>query len=431
MKKQSRSTHNNRPGGMLFSSRTGVFLAVILTVHVLLSLTYWHYIPYGASPDEGPHGKYVQALSESHRLPVFKVTDRQGYEAHQPPLYYTLGVPFYLLGQKVGMDQPAEMVRLLSVILGALSILVVYYAMASAFPQMEDLALGAAGFAALLPTHVILAASVSNDPLMELVFGLGLLILARIIVHGLTWMRSIALGAVLGIGLITKSTCVLLFPIAVTCYWLAVRRWQFGASRFFAHLTAAAAIGLLIGGWWLVRNQLLYGDPLAVSQFERAFAHTPKPEFFLDRGCSIPSYVALVGMWTFASFWGVFGHMNIFMPTWLYILLGVVSGAAMIASCCQLKQLTKSDVSRRILAIYAVTVVLTIAAFVEFNIHFFQAQGRYLYPAIVPLSLWWTLGMRGLLPARLHSYTVLIATGVPGLVQIPALVTCISRMPYY
>ncbi|MGB9586833.1 MAG: ArnT family glycosyltransferase [Armatimonadota bacterium] len=404
---------------------------MILTVHILLALTYWHYIPYGASPDEGPHGKYVQALSESHRLPVFKVTDRQGYEAHQPPLYYALGVPFYLLGQKVGMDEPAEMVRLLSVILGAVSILVVYYATASAFPQMEDLALGAAGFVALLPTHVILAASVSNDPLMELVFGIGLLVLARTLVRGLTLPRSIALGVVLGMALLTKSSCVLLFPIALTGYWLAIRHWRLGARQFFAHFTTAIGISILIGGWWLARNQLLYGDPLAVSQFESAFAHTPKPQFFLDRGCSMLSYVALVGMWTFASFWGVFGHMNVFMPTWLYTLLGVVSGAAMIASCRQLKQLAKSDVSRRILAIYGVAVVLTVAAFVEFNIHFFQAQGRYLYPAIIPLSLWWILGMQGLLPARLRRHALLIATGIPALVQIPALITCISRMPYY
>ena len=409
------------------------WLIAILCVHLLLAAVYWHYTPFGAPPDEGPHGLYVQTLVEEHKLPVFDVSDRQRYESHQPPLYYLMGVPFYLIGQVVRMGEPAVAVRLLSMLLGALSILVIYRAVLLAFPRERHVALASAGFAALLPTHVMLSSSVGNDILAEVIFGLAVLVMVRIILDGPSWRTTVALGAVLGLGLLTKTTCVLLFPAAVLAYGLVWRRGTSGLTSATRHIGVLVCVSVAVGGWWLVRNQALYGDVLAMSQFRRAFEHTARPEYWLNRGFSGVEYWLLVGLWTFHSFWGVFGHMNVFMPSWAYIGLAATSLCVIVACLrVEIELRAESAQTRDILLIYNVVLLLVLLAFLQFNASYFQTQGRYLYPALVPISAFWVLGVRRLLPARMRSWMPYAAASVPLIAQVVALATCIvPKMPFY
>lgn len=427
------SASHHQPTESTYPNRDRLWLAVIIVAHIILALVYWHYTPFGAPPDEGPHALYVRSLAENHHLPVFEASDRANYEAHQPPLYYALGVPFYLAGRALGMYDPGEMVRLLSMILGALSILVIYAAVRRAFPEEPNLGIGAAGFAALLPTHVMLSSSVSNDILVELVFGLAILMATQIALNGVTLRRTLVLGAILGIGLLTKTTCILLFPVALAACIIAWSRGRSSARSALGYLGIALVVGIAIGGWWLIRNRILYGDPLALTQFTQAFEHTAKPDFWLSRGLSITQYWLVVAVWTFCSFWGVFGHMKVFMPTWVYIALAAVTPAVKIGSF--VRQIGLWRESRRnadVVVIYYVVCIFVVAAFIKFNISFFQAQGRYLYPALVPLSAFWALGIGKLLPARMRDWSPCLAIGIPALVQIAALATCIiPRMPYY
>ncbi len=400
-------------------------LWVILVVHCALALIYWHFTPYGMPPDEGPHGLYVQSLVEQHKLPVFDPADRGNYEAHQPPLYYVLGAPFYMLGDAMGLDNPAEAVRLLSLILGALSILVVYQAVSAATVSESSLALAAAGFVALLPTHVMLSSSVSNDILSELIFGLGLLVSTNILVRGVSMPRTLAAGAIIGLGLLTKTTCLLIAPIILAAFLFIALRARPVHKLAFLHFIIAALTALVIGGWWLVRNYALYGDPFAASQFALAFGHTAKPEYWLSRGFSIGQYWLLVIAWTFCSFFGVFGHMKVFMPTWFYLALAVLT-LVVKAGVVRLRAgfvEGSTEVRRDVLALYTMLVVLVAASFVVFNTQYFQAQGRYLYPAILPFAVYWALGIRKAFPKSMEQWTSLIVMAVPLAAQIMALLT--------
>jgi 4-amino-4-deoxy-L-arabinose transferase-like glycosyltransferase len=406
----------------------GKWLVLLVALHVILALVYWHYTPYGAPPDEGVHGNYVHALVRDKALAVFDPSDRANYEAHQPPLYYVMAVPFYLVGRALDLPDPGIVVRLLSLILGAAAIVVGYRAVLRAFDD-EKVALGAAGFIALLPTHVMLSSSVSNDILAELVFGLALLVVAGIVVDGSSWKRTTALGVVLGAGLLAKTTCVLLFPMALLAYALM---WRRGKGRSIVlHAAVLAGLSVIIGGWWFARNQMLYGDALGISQFQQAFGHTAKPEYWLGRGWSGWMYALLVIGWTFAGFWGVFAHTTVFMPTWSYVVLAFISVAVISASVRGAVRLKENLAGRKMLLVYGVTLALVVLAFALFNLRFFQAQGRYLYPAIVPISALWAIGISGLLPAAKRRYAPYVALAIPAAVQIIALTTCIiPRMPW-
>lgn len=400
-----------------------LWLVAIVLLHLVLGSVYWAHTEYGVSPDERYHGLYVEHLAVDNRLPVFAEHGADDYEAHQPPLYYLLGVPFFLAAGGVG-------VRLLSLLLGALSVLVVYATIKTLLPDREHISIACAAFVALLPMHIALSSSVANDILMELVFGVALLLITGMIMGArVSSLASGLLGLVLGLGLLTKTTCILLFPGALLAYWLMVRRGTLTPGLAVRQVGIVLAVSLTIGGWWLVRNTVLYGDPLAVSVFNKAFADTAAPEFFMRIGWT--GYLTIVAAWTFASFWGVFGHMRVFMPTWAYLGLAGVSIVALAAGVRPVRKLRESSAVRDTLTVYGVTAALVLITFVRFNLTFFQAQGRYLYPAIIPIALIGILGVERLITERNRKWSAAVVTGGMLLVTLIALFTAvIPVLPY-
>lgn len=390
------------------------FIYLIIAIHAVLALIYWHMVPFGGPPDEGPHGKYIGFLADNTRFPVFDVTDRTNYEFHQPPLYYGLGVPFYLVGKLARLPDPDSMARLLSILLGAISIYLIYLSMQMIFNDYR-ISLACAGFAAFLPTHVMLSSSVSNDILTELIYSAMFLLFIIQIKENLSWRNTVITGILLGVGILTKTTCLILFPMYGILIFLLLIRKSTPLRFCVLHYLAASGIGLLIGGGWLVRNTLLYGDPFGLKLFQTAFEHTARPEFFLNQGLSMIQYLEMVAMWTFASFWGVFGHMKVFMPNWIYISLAVISIPFAVISIVSWMKMMRTDRDQRyIFALSMALLSAVLLSFIRFNMIFFQAQGRYLYPALIPIAILFCLGIsRRLSPIAIY--------GIMFVVQIVAL----------
>ncbi len=363
------------------------WLYLIILIHILLAFIYWSYTPLGLPPDEGPHGFYVNYLVEKHSLPVFDPNDRNNYEFHQPPLYYTLGAPFIMLGKLLNLSESVYAVRFLSILLGALSLIFIYHTIQLIF---EDKRISLVGtiFAALLPTHVMLSSSVSNDILAELIFSVGLYLIIYQLLKGLSWKLTILTGVVAGAAILTKTTCILIIPVYLVMMLLLLLKKEIPVKTILSHILISMGIGLLAGGWWLVRNNMLYGDPFGLKIFENAFRNTAKPEYFFEQGLSVFQYIMLVAGLTFASFWGVFGHMKIFMPTWVYISLAIIFVPASILSIIVwCREIKNKPVLKNIGIVCITLLLLTLLSFIRFNITFFQAQGRYLYPALIPISM--------------------------------------------
>ena len=102
----------------------------------------------------------------------------------------------------------------------------------------------------------------------------------------------------------------------------------FAWRRLGRDLLLTTALAVAIGGWWLMRNQVLYGDPLAQSAFVGAFEDRPSPQEYMARyDVPLPFYLIQVTLWTCASALGVFGpvHSNLFVffPVWVYVLVGL------------------------------------------------------------------------------------------------------------
>jgi 4-amino-4-deoxy-L-arabinose transferase-like glycosyltransferase len=426
------------------------WVPALLALYLALAVGYNLATPFGAPPDERPHSLYVDYLATQRSLPVLRREQRDAYEAHQPPLYYLLCLPvrwasrFLPEGNPSGIWAREKTLRLVSTLIGAVGLLLIGRLAAVLCPDGEALAIGATAFAAFLPMRLATAAAVGNDLLAELTFTTTLLLLALAIRAGITARRTLALGVTLGFGLLTKSTCLLLFPTAALGLALAVSRKEDLPQRradrregrttlsptwqFLAALVGAFAVALAVGGWWLARNQHLYGEVFVAHTFERYFQDTARPEFFLRRGLTFGQYLLFVVVpLTFESFWGVFGHMQIRMqPAWLYTFLLLPSLAAVggLVGAYARREAMDRD-ARAIWGLLVVTWLLVAAAFLRFNTAFFQAQGRYLFPAMAPIALLFTLGLQSLGPARWRPGVALGMTVGMLLLALCALFACI------
>lgn len=392
----------------------------VVAAHILLAIAYNLATPFGNNgymntPDEGAHFQYVQFVAREWRLPIFEGYAGVGYEAHQPPLYYFLAAIVYHLFGGEGKG-----VRLLSTLCSAGVVWLVWLSLRRIAPERPLLALSGMGFAAFLPMHLAMGSAVGNDALTNLLFAAVLYLLLRLYTHDPSEARGSLLpdgrieregilGVLLGLALITKATAVLLAPVvAVGVLWQArLQRQSWGRAALGVGLTLGLA--LLIGGWWFVRNTLLYGDPLLQKTFINVFAGTVKAEDFLKMGATWGQYLQLVADWTFRSFWFAYGTprtANIGKPDFLPDSVYWVSAAWMLLALggfvWRLREPMPTGV-RAWLALCGIAFVLVLVSFLLFIRVFFQAQGRYFYPALLPISVFLALGWERLFPEPLRA----------------------------
>lgn len=385
--------------------RTG--LAALVALYLLLAALYAWLTPAWQNPDEPAHYNYIRQLAENGSLPVLQPGDYHQqyladivarnfppqlsidalrYEGHQPPLYYLLLAPVYRAsaGSLLAL-------RLGSALLGALLVLCAGLAAWEYFQPQLPLALAAAAFVAFIPQHVAMLASVNNDALAELWMMLGFWLLLRSAATPNTrnyWLLSL----VLGLAFITKATVYILLLPALLALWLD---WRAGRSTPAASI-AKLLPALLLGGLWWARNAAVYGwpDVLGLQRHAAVVVGQPRTADWLAQFGAAQFMRRLLAT-TFNSFWGQFGWMSAPMSGAIYALLGLLCAAI----CAGLwlgrasAATSKNTLRQRQHMLLLAGAAGTLLAFLYYNLSFVQHQGRYLFPALLPLAIVATHGL--------------------------------------
>jgi hypothetical protein len=122
---------------------------------------------------------------------------------------------------------------------------------------------------------------------------------------------------------------------------------------------------------------------------------------------------------SFRSFWGQFGWMAVPMDERVYGLLALACLFALWGFLHWLPQGWRAlkDAQRLGLILLALSLSLTALSFLWYNLKFVQHQGRYLFPALTPLGLWFSLGLReGLKRKAIVTAGLILALGALALV---------------
>ena len=423
--------------------RNSSVLMVIIVAYLCVGVAYALVTPLWETPDEPAHYNYVRYLIEHQSLPVLRHGDYDfaylerikaarfppemsidpiRYESHQPPLYYLAGA---VLAAPLPEGWRPTALRLLSVLLGAVLLWVAYLVVIEVFPDRPVIAWGAAGFVATVPMHVAMTAAINNDTIAEVILGLILLMLVRRVMnrpgsHSTT--GDLVLGVLMGLGLLTKTTTYVALPLSLmvllapSCLGRVGNRGPRESS-----LSAGRALGiaLLMGLPWFVRNAVVYGgtDILGLARHNAIMTEQPRTaEWLAHLGWG--GMLKQFGVTTFRSFWAQFGWMGILVDERIYLALAVVSAliglGVLLFLLRDLKAL--SNQQKLALGVLALSFLLTLASYLWYNIQFVQHQGRYLFPALIPLSVCFALGMWKLVE-RPHAWYVagLMLVAVVGL----------------
>lgn len=174
-----------------------------------------------------------------------------------PPAYYALGAAVLRVTglADARWDQAMLALRLLDVVLLALVVPLAAGA-ARRVTGSASAGLVAASFPLFLPQLGHVMGSVNNDAFVVLAGAGATYLAARVVTGDLRWRVAVALGAVVGLGLLGKVMLAFALPMVGVAYLLARGRpWPARLGRL-AVATAAAGV---VGGWWWVRNVLMLG----------------------------------------------------------------------------------------------------------------------------------------------------------------------------
>jgi 4-amino-4-deoxy-L-arabinose transferase-like glycosyltransferase len=167
---------------------------------------------------------------------------------NNPPLYYALEAFPYKLGAGGTVLDRLTLMRALSAVMGAATIVLVYLFLMELLPGRPWAWAVGALVAAFQPLFGFMSGGVNNDNLLYL-FAAGVLwALARAFRRGLSPGGGLLIGGLLGAGLVTKLTLLGFVPaVAAALVLLAWRERARAASRALALRGAAVAVAAAAG----------------------------------------------------------------------------------------------------------------------------------------------------------------------------------------
>ena len=367
-------------------------------------------IPDIGAPDERAHANYVQHIADGKGFPVFKPGSPdlgETYQSHQPPLFYGLGaIVTKLTGGSVESSLTGRSVRALNLIIGAFTLILIYL-LAREVSGDETVGIIAMALTGFMPMFVALHGAISNDPLLIMLMTASTFLTAKAIRDESGLRYLLAAGWVTGLAILTKTTGILLVPGLIAAGFFVKSRSK---ARFLP-----AAIAIFVASPWLVRNTMLYGDPLALKAFSEAFVGSAQKDQIIEGiaamrqakglspdGAVMEFWTQWFGKFTMQSFFGVFGYMSIKHGDPIYNALFVIFALGLIGYVLSFRvknpdaEIATQD--QKITSILWMGTLLVVASFVRFNLTYFQAQARYLYPMIGAIMTGFAIGFRRWLP---------------------------------
>ncbi len=394
------------------------WLTLIFALYFFLAIGYSLLMPLWEAPDEPAHYHLAWHLATYHEYPTPEVN----YEAHQPRAFYVLGSWVIRALNSVDPEltrfrRPREYVynirkperrfdwndrnyrfiwgayllRWFNIFLGAVALWLNWKTFKWISADRPTLGLSALGLAALTPQYLHIMSSVNNDAAGTLagalLFYLGIRFLKE--PSALTGLVSIFLALLLPF--LTKLTV-----LPVSAALLVILAWKgvfaFPQKRWLVY----AGLGILIVAG---TSHLLFPEILqsAVSEIKWRLFSLRKNALTLEYFKAITSQI----IWTY---WGKVGWLAVGLPLKsIQLLTGFGSIGILLWVYVWIK--SKADRAHSSLWLTAgLIAVFTVLAVFRNGLTTSATQGRFLFPAMGPLSMMMIAGWHDILPMRLQRY---------------------------
>jgi len=263
--------------------RTWIIAALLLAVGVLMRIhnAFAFRILWGF--DANFNWDYIESLTHTWVLPP----PDAGWSTAHPPFYYYLSAAFCRAFQVPSVVFNVILLRLMSSVIGLVTVALAFVLVRRTDPENPRRAVLAGALVLFLPVHIYMSAMLTEEVLVTslislVIVGVGLE-LADSKRPFAPLFDTVKLGVFGGLAFLTKLTGVLVVVASAGAYLIeGWRRKAFGPA--FLRGVILGAVTAVVGGWYYVRNLILYGYlyPHGLEAHKVMFTMPPGDRQFLD-----------------------------------------------------------------------------------------------------------------------------------------------------
>ncbi len=325
----------NRPGWLRPNEAKYAALGGLILIWIVMLLHNCGQLPPIIGFDAAHHMDYIRMIQERREMPEAD----EGWETHQPPLYYVVCASLLQVAGLGAVSAEGLMtLRVVSLLVGAAQILLVFAGLRLLFPNELRRPLFGGGLAATLPAHLYHAHYITNETMFAL-FVSAVFYFALRVMRGAEFspLSCAGLGACLGLALLTKLSALILVPVVFAALFTGLLLRRESSFKVWAGTLALPLfIGLLICGryYW---NMWAEGGPFANASrwgygsgwWQEDGFRAGSFYFRFGKALVQPLYSSFHSFWDgmYATLWGdgLCGGSTSFdsRPPWNYQLLAV------------------------------------------------------------------------------------------------------------
>lgn len=332
---------------------------LIIVLFFITALLWSVFLPVFEAPDETSAYEYALYMARTWEIPDLREFSNQGFH-HWQPLYFFLLAPIARvtnaptsIGSKyyyknsweriyrdnptnIFFHQPSEFkfdwdgiaaslhaMRLISVLLATGSVWLVFLTAREIFGLGSQAPVVAAALFGFNPQFVNYSGALNVVNMVTFVSSTVIFLAVKILGQKITSLKLYAyLGGLLGIAIISKMTSLTLLPVS-----LGMVMWK----RIKEKVKVLPALALLIlffmifGGWFLIRNKILYGEFSGVTtQITMVYGKVRNP--FLEEVGWL-NYLISYPKTQWKTFWSGFSWLTFYLPhifplimAWIYFI---------------------------------------------------------------------------------------------------------------
>lgn len=364
-------------------------LLVILITGFICRLAFVIATPDFYAPDEESHYNYIRYLVENRSFPIqTSTTDAptNDWEYYQPPAYYLLLSPVYAAAQSLFHERyyVIRTLRLFSVVSWMGIALLTCLILGRLTIFRRSVVTATLAMVSLLPSWIFLSSMINNSNLT--------IFLCTLLLFFLTGRRfalkdAVIIGIILGLTLLTKLSSGVFCPLVVAMLLIRRDRHPHESRMILGKIVLIFSIAGLLIFPWALRNYRIYGSLTAIDVGNQ-LAVWPS---------LLKGYIVTF-KYVFRSFWaaaGIYNNIGVqfFWP-------GIFITAAAIVGHLRayiIRQKRPALFTRRreapFLLLLAVPMMLQFILVLSFAVRYGQGQGRFLFPMIIPIALFYALGL--------------------------------------
>lgn len=444
-----------------------LLLALALVSHAL----YASLVPPWQAPDEPAHFEVAELIHEKGRPvtladrgpglqpEIVASLDRNKFfqyipwairdhviQAHQLQQFQQLYYAVASLTWWIAAEQPIEIqlvvMRMISALMNLGMVVVALLTMERLEPQDGFLQWTVPAFVGLLPMSTFISSSVNNDNLANLVVSAGVLVSTDYLLLGARVWDIVAFLLLVPLAALAKRSALVIIPMGAAAALFAhfhLPDWR-GATR-----RRVLAVSLLPAVLIVALAALAVNSEPVLAQARSVYQHltyTSNIPALPDLAGAMASRIQAHAVSMFTSFWGAFGWQTVRLPDIVYWLLAASSGVALIGFAHYYSRVIRARAPEAVVLGFYVLIPLTLmlAVMLAFGLYDTDpanlwwgkgapGQGRYLFPALIPIGTILMVGVRELIPDRLRRMGT--AATVAALVFFNLACLFLVIVPYY